>query len=167
MKYSFFDESQESIVGYYVLPLIGLSIKMFGCYFKSAHISRDHLTVLVKMSRGCKEPFWDHRCYQNDWDEGPNTYAIFRLPNNVQSDIKHFAEGKYSKISQSGKLRIYRNSGLHHNKQIDNLVVTDMKLLALTKSNLLREWIRSNYGITKGKNNELLELSDKESIYYD
>ena len=164
--YSFFDESKESLVGYYILPMIKLSFKTFGPFFKSAHLNRDGTAVRVTMSAGCREPFWENSYYQTDWTIGGTTFALFAIPEREQEDVALFMKGKYSKMSESVKLRIYRYSGLFYNKQIQHVVVTDMKLLVLTKSPILKQWIYDNYGIRKGKNSEFIQLKNKESIFY-
>ena len=68
-------------------------------------------------------------------------------------------------MSQLAKNKIYKHSGLYYNKQIDNLIVTDMKLLALSKSPILRNYIQDIFKVRIGKNLELLQLKDKNSIY--
>lgn len=165
---AYFNENKESLVDYFILPLVGLSYRAFGPYFKEAKLSRDLLSVRVKLSGGgCSEKFWDNPNYQTDWDQGSNTYAVFRIPEEFKDDVKVFATGKYSKMSDVVKKVIFKGSGLHYNKRIDNLIVTDMKLLALTKSPILKEWIEKQYRVKKGKNVEFLRLKNKDIIYYD
>ncbi|WP_428743178.1 hypothetical protein [Tenacibaculum sp.] len=164
---SFFDEEKESLVAYYLLPACQLSFKTFGLFFKDAKISRDFRTIRVEMSSGCKEPYWENLFYQTDWTENNITFAIFRIPDIFIKDVELFALGKYSKMSDNLKKRIYRLSGLFYNKRIDNTIVTDKKLLALTKSPILKEWIESTYKVRKGKNSEFIQLKNKDSIFYD
>lgn len=163
----FFDEEKESLVAYYLLPACQLSFKTFGLFFKDAKISRDFTTVRVEMSAGCKEPFWENLFYQTDWTENNTTFAIFRFPQIFVADVELFANGKYSKMSDNLKKRIYRYSGLFYNKRIDNTIVTDKKLLALTKSPLLKEWIEATYKVKKGRNSEFIQIKNKNIIYYD
>ena len=162
---TFFDEERESIVGYYILPLLGINKKTFGVYFKDAKLLPSKDAVVVELYKGCKEPFWENKFYQTDYTIDSTTFAIFSLPEEFKEDINLFCEGKYSQMSQLAKSKIYKHSGLYYNKQIDNLVVTDMKLLALSKSPILRNHIQDTFKIRIGKNVELLRLKDKNSIY--
>lgn len=162
---TFFDEERESIVGYYILPLLGINRKTFGSYFKDAKILSSKDAVIVELYKGCKEPFWENKFYQTDYTVDSSTFAIFSLPEEFNDDIGLFCEGKYSQMSQLAKNKIYKHSGLYYNKQIDNLIVTDMKLLALSKSPILRNYIQDIFKVRIGKNLELLQLKDKNSIY--
>lgn len=164
---SLIDEKNESLVAYYILPAVMMSYRAFGPYFKSAHIDRDHTAVMVTLVRGCKEEYWKNQFFQLDYDKNGCTYAVFRIPDSLRKDLDLFAEGKYSKMSDALKKRIYKHSGLLYNKQIDNLIVTDKRLLALTKSPILKQWVEETYKVKKGKNSEFIKLVNKESIYYD
>jgi hypothetical protein len=163
---TFFDEETESLVAYYILPTIGLNFKTFGVFFKTAKLTKDLSGIVVTLARGCKEPFWENYYYQKDYDLGADTIAIFRVPDFFVNDVKLFAEGKYSQMSTTIKRKICKGSGLVHSKQVDNLIVTDVRLLVLTKSTVLREWL-STQGIVVKPRTELLTLKDKNSIYYD
>lgn len=161
-----FNESKESLVGYYILPLVGMSYRAFGPYFKKAHIDREHSVVRVTMSRGCAEEYWNNNFFQVDYDEGENTYALYRIPEPYKDDVDLFAQGKYSQMSRGAKKTICNGSGLFYNKQIDNMVVTDKRLLALTGHPVLKQWVEETFEITKGKKSEYIKLKNKESIYY-
>ena len=165
--YTYFNEERESLAAYYILPLLNLSFKTFGSYYKAAKINRDLDCIRLELTPGCTEKFWEHWCYQVDYDRGNTTFAEFRIPLGFKNDLKIFASGKYSKISTRSKKLIYKHSGLHYNKQIDNLVVTDMKLLALTQSQILKDWLIDNYRLKIGKKAELIIIKNKENIYYD
>lgn len=160
-----FNEEEESLVAYYILPLIGLSFKTFSRFFKDCKLYRSKDAVQVILYSGCKEEFWEHPNYQHDFTVEDLTYVTFSLPTEFGDDISMFCKGKYSKFSDKAKQKIYKHSGLLYNKQIDNTVVTDMKLLALTKSPILKQWIKDNYKLVFGNNVELIRLSNKDSIF--
>ena len=160
-----FNEEEESLVAYYILPLIGLSFKTFGMYFKDCKLFRSQDAVQVQIYKGCKEPFWINDFYQVDYTIDDIIYITFALPSEFGDDISLFCKGKYSKMSNKAKDKIYKHSGLLHNKQIDNTVVTDMKLLALTKSPILKQWIRDNFKLVFGNNVEMIRLKNKDSIF--
>lgn len=163
----YFDEETDNLVTSYILPLININFRTFGFHFKDSKILRSQDAVIVYLYPGCKEPYWENPYYQNDYDIDNTTHVIFSLPEECKEDIALFCEGKYSKMSQKTKEKIYKGSGLLYNKQIDKLVVTDIRLLALTKSPILKEWIRENYKLRIGENLELLRLTNKDIIYAD
>lgn len=165
--HSIFNEEDSRLVAYYMLPLVQLSYRAFGPYFKRALINRDHNVIRVEMSEGCAEPFWENKFYQTDYSAKGTVYAFFRFPDMLRADVNIFASGKYSDMSKKAKERIYKHSGLYYNKQIDNLIVSDVRLLALSKSRKLKDWVEETFGVKKGKNTEFIKLKNKESIYYD
>jgi hypothetical protein len=160
-----FNEEKESLVTYYILPLIRLNFRAFGYHFLDCRLYRSMDAIQLTLMKGCKESYWEHPNYQHDYNVGGKVLVTFSLPAEFGDDILKFCEGKYSQMSDSAKNLIYKHSGLFYNKQIDKLVVTDMKLLALTKSQVLRDWIRDNYKLVFGNKLELIKLKDKESIY--
>lgn len=164
--YKLFDEEKESLVAYYLLPLLKISYRKFGAYFLDAKLTRDLSGIVVILAHGCKDPYWEHENYQNDYDTNLHTIVLFSIPDEFKSDVELFSNGKYSKISDLAKGLIYKHSGLYYNKQIDNKIVTDKVLLALTKNKVLEEWILREYGIKKGKNSEFIKLENKEIIYF-
>ena len=162
----FFDEERESLVGYYLLPLLGLSKNTFGQFYQDAKITRDRDAIVVYLYPGCKEPFWENENYQTDYTVDRVVYAVFAIPKEWKEDIDLFCEGKYSRMSELAKSKIYKSSGLTYNKQIDKFIVTDMRLLALTRSPILKQWMRENYKIISGANVECIRLKNKDIIYH-
>lgn len=164
---NFFDEEKESLVAYYLLPILGFGFKLFGKYFYSAKISKDCRSIKITLYKECKVKIWDYKHYQTDWPQGKFIHVLFGIPETYIEDVKVFSEGKYSKLSGRLKRRIYEYSGLFFNKQIDNTIVTDMRLLALSKSPILRNWLVEDQGVELDKRSEFIKLKNKDSIYYD
>lgn len=160
-----FDEEKDSLVTFYILPLLKINFRTFGYHFKTSLLFRTKDAIQVELFPGCKEKYWEHENYQSDYIRDGVVYVIFSIPSEFKEDVEIFCKGNYSQMSQKTKKIIYEYSGLYHNKQIDNLVVTDTRLLALTKSPVLKEWILKTYRLKYGENVELIRLNDKDSIY--
>ena len=160
-----FDEEKDSLVTFYILPLLKINFRTFGHYFKDCRLFRSKDAIRVELFPGCKEKYWDHENYQSDYNKDGNVFVIFSIPEEYLEDVEIFCNGKYSQMSQKTKQVIYKHSGLFYNKQIDNLIVTDTRLLALTKSPILKEWVRKTHKLIYGSKAEMIRLKNKEGIY--
>lgn len=161
-----FDEVRESIVTYYILPLVKLSYKAFGTHFLSSKLSRNCKEIIVQLMPLCEEEYWRNPYFKTDYTKDLTTYAVFTLPEEFTNDIKLFTEGKYSKMSDKAKETIYKHSGLHYNKKIGEHIVTDMRLLALSKHKVLRTWLIDNQQLKLCDENEFIQLKNPNIIYH-
>ena len=161
-----FDEVRESLVTYYILPLVKLSYKAFGKHFVTCRISENLKEVVVYLMPFCEEEYWRNPNFKTDYTKDLTTYAIFTLPEEFTEDIKLFSEGKYSKMSDKAKEVIYKHSGLHYNKKCGEHIVTDMKLLALSKHKVLRSWLIDNQKLRLCDKNEFIQLENPDIIYH-
>ena len=161
------DENKESIVAYYILPLVDMSFKAFNSFYVNCKLSRNHKEVIVYLIPLCPEEFWKNESYKLDYTSNLTTYAVFTIPEEFSSDVKLFVEGKYSKMSSKAKDKIYKHSGLHFNKKMGEIVVTDMKLIALTKHKALRSYLIDNQMLLLCDNGEFIKLKNKDIIYHE
>lgn len=159
------NETTESLVSYYLLPMVGINFRTFGPYFVDALLYPDVDVIRVELLTGCKEEYWNNPNYQGDYTKDNKTFVIFAIPEQFSEDVAMFKKGKYSHFKPETKKLIYDRSGLHYNKQIDNLIVTDMKLLALSRHPKLKEWIEESTGLRYGSNVELIRLKNPSRLY--
>lgn len=160
-----FDENNKSLVDYYLLPLLKINTKTFGVYFLESKVTHSLDAIVVTVLKECREKYWEQDYYQTDFTQGNKTHIIYSIPEEYLDDVKLFAAGKYSQMSQKTKEVIYKYSGLWYNKRMENVVVTDKLLLALTKSPILRRWMINEFNIVVGRLSEPLVLKFPEKIY--
>lgn len=160
-----FDEKTKSLVDYYILPLLKINTKTFGFYFVESKLVRCLDGIVVTILKECREKYWDHPNYQTDFNDGNKTHIIYSIPEEFLEDVKQFAEGSYSQMSSAAKEVIYKYSGLWYNKRLENVIVTDKLLLALTRSPILRKWMIDEFNVKIGKYSEPVVLEFPEKIY--
>ena len=162
---NFFDEERESIVAYYILPLVRLSFKAFGVYYINCKLSRNLKEVIVYVLPLCTEEFWKNENYKTDYTENCTTYIVYAIPDRFLNDVKLFSEGKYSRMSNEAKSMIYKHSGLKFNYKLGDFHITDKKLLVLTKNRHLRKWLTDQGILEEPIRQEYIVLKNKDIIY--
>ena len=161
-----FDEVRESLVGYYILPLCGISYKAFGIHFLDCRLTKNHKEVVVTLMPLCEEEYFKNVNFKCEHTDNLTTFVRFTIPEKFKMDVIQFSQGAYSSMSVEAKETIYKHSGLHYNKQIGDHRVTDMKLLALSKHKSLRLWLMDNCGLKLCDKGEFIVLENQNSIYY-
>ena len=162
-----FDEVRESLVTYYILPLCGISSKAFGIHFLDCRLTKNHKEVVVTLMPFCEEDYWKNVNFKCEHTANLTSYVRFTVPEKFSKDVDEFAKGNYSKMSDLAKKVIYKHSGLPYNKQIGDVKVTDMKLLALSKHPKLNLWLVSMYNLQLCHKGEFIVLENPNSIYYE
>jgi len=156
---------KENLCTYFVLPLLKLNKLRFVAEtnFIDSYLSRDCLNIYVKV---VDTKFFEHRMvmhpqYQGIWEdmEGKK-YVQYSIPLKWKADIQLFIEGKFSKMSESAKEMIRINSGLlfRERRESDNMIITDVRLLALERSIAVRQMWEDHYGVTLSDDQELLSI---------
>lgn len=134
--------SATNLCTYFVLPLVGINKSRFGgeANFLNSFLSRDGSLIYVEvylpefvMNEGLPE----HRCCV---DANGKDYLEFKIPKEFAGDVQLFMAGKYSEMSETVKRIIRENSTLQYKDLKDTTYRTDVRLLALEKSQVLKEY---------------------------
>lgn len=129
----------DTLVTYYILPILGLNKKSFGRPFKTSLISKDGLKVYVHLRRRMLTPTYKlNPYYVSEILLGSELYLIFTIPSTAIGDTKKFVEGKYSYMSKETKKLIYNGSTLPYNKTSGSFKLSHPILQALERTKFLR-----------------------------
>jgi hypothetical protein len=138
----------ESLVTYYILPLVGVNKLTFGRSFKASYISKDGNNVYVELSKNMHTPVYKANYnYVTELMHGTTKFIMFSIPIDYSMDIEHFMNGAYSKFQSSTKKKLYTTSSLPYNATMGSFSVSSPVLQALDKTKTLRSWIESSLGI--------------------
>lgn len=136
--------SATNLCTYFVLPLVGVNKNGFGgeANFLNSFLSKDGSLIYVEVympefvSMGLPE----HRVCK---DDNGKDYLEFKIPQKFKEDVALFMAGKYSEMSETVKRIIRENSTLQYKNLKDTTYRTDVRLLALEKSQVLRDYWNS------------------------
>ena len=159
-------EPNDSLVNYYILPLLGYNKHSFGGdkYFINSYLSRDYeLIVMVKPD--CPIRYWEFEHFKTDFNKDGDLVLIFHIDGKFKQDLGKFISGNFSKMSTFAKDLIYKNSGLFYKKKLGDVIVTSKILLALTRSKALKSWLQEEYGIELSEEEEVIPKPSTEIFY--
>ncbi|MBK9299080.1 MAG: hypothetical protein IPN14_00190 [Bacteroidetes bacterium] len=164
--------SLYSLCTYFVLPLVGVNKNGFGAEvnFLNSFLSRDgsliYVEVYMREFLGMGLP--EHRVCK---DDNGKDYLEFKIPQKFKGDVALFMAGKYSEMSETVKRIIRENSTLQYKNLKDTTYRTDVRLLALEKSQVLRDYWNSQLWDLPSQSHidEDMELLSKpnDSIFLD
>lgn len=138
----------DSLVTYYVLPLVGVNKLTFGRSFKASFLSKDGTKVYVELSKNMHTPNYKANYnYVAELMHGEVKFVIFTIPLDYAVDIQHFINGFYSKFQASTKKRIYQTSSLPYNATMGSFSVSSPILQALDKTKTLRSHLINSLGM--------------------
>ena len=138
----------DTLVTYYILPILGLNRKSFGRPFKTSLISRDGLKIYVHLRRRMLSPSYKSNPYFiSEIYLGEELYVIFTIPSTAIEDAKKFVQGKYSHMSKQTKKLIYNGSTLPYKKNSGSHTVSSFILQALDRSKWLRKHLEDSLQI--------------------
>lgn len=159
---------RDNLCTYFVLPLLRLNKFSFtGSNFINSYLTKDHHNIVVQvydlsLLRG---PVFIHPGYKKYVIKDGYFYLVFEIPKMRKIDIQLFIKGKYSAISDASKEVIYSWSGLPYKQANgEGKVITDCRLLALSRHKALREAWESQYGFELDSSNELLDIPNDRSF---
>lgn len=148
--------TEEHLSTYFLLPLIQLNKFSFGAAnFINSYVNRDGTVITVEVTdlRLC-ESHSTHPQYLKEKEIFGRSYIWFSLPERWSKDFTLFTQGKYSKLSEVARGMIIQFSGLTHNEG----GITDARILALNKSQVLREKWEEELNMILPDNMELLSV---------
>lgn len=132
----------DTLVAFYLLPLVGFNFESFGKKYIRTTLSRSGEFIYVELKSTLETPHYElsdnFECTANI--DG-KIYAAFRIPSEFKYDIDHFKQGLYSKMRESTKKIIYSKSGLLYNKRKGEHYVSHPILQALTKTKALKKYL--------------------------
>lgn len=138
--------SEYHLSTWFILPLIQLNKFSFGeANFVNSYVNAAGTIITVEMIdlRLC-ESFQNHPEYKDEKSTGKHSFIYFELPARWRTDFELFKAGKYSKMSDEAKELIIAHSGLKYQyvDEDNQTPITDARLMALERSDILREkWI--------------------------
>ena len=141
---------------HFILPLLKLSKTSFhspgflNCYLT---VDRTRVYVLIVQHVFLSRKILAHKQYAGTYRCPDGYFVVFKVPGRWASDVNLFCEGRFSKMSRKAREYIIRYSGLDYRKKEGKRVVTDGRLLALERPEIVKEmWGRElfNAGSHKG-----------------
>jgi len=143
--------NEHNLCTYFILPLAGVSKSKFGgdLNFVDTYLKKDLTSIYVEvfdsiLVQGAIPE------YKEFTDVNGKVYLEFSINPSFKPDVEKFIEGKYSQFSARAKTTIRTKSGLMYKTVVGLTSRTDIRLLALDKSPLLRdlwdEFLDTNVG---------------------
>jgi hypothetical protein len=148
----------DSLVTYYVLPLIGLNKLSFGNCFHASYVDKEGLKVFVELKRNMTSPSYKKNPYYvSQMVFKGKMIIMFTIPSEFIKSCRHFVNGEYSKMSKDAKKLIYSTSSLPYNKNKGSFVMSHPVLQALDTTQTLRSFLINHLGVkTLASSNELI-----------
>jgi len=137
---------RENLCTHFILPLLKLNkFSFLSGNFINAYISTSKRELIVQVADRAlvSRKAFTHPYYHSDIWNGSSLYIIYELPSKWANDLDLFCSGQFSKMSKAAKGYIRRYSGLPWEANNGSDIVTDGRLLALDKHEVLKEmWER-------------------------
>jgi len=138
----------DTLVTYYLLPLIGLNKKSFGRSFKSSYIDQAGTRLFVELSSNMKVPLYrGNTQYIAEIALPKGLLIMFVVSAKMLPDVQLFISGKYSEMSKEAKNVIYKSSTLPYNKTMGSFKMSNPILQALDKTKTLRTYLEDTLNI--------------------
>lgn len=156
---------------YFILPLTGVNKLRFGgeANFLNSFLSMDGSLIYVEVYQPefvVDALLPEHRtCI----DGNGKDYFELKVPEKFREDVILFMEGKYSEMSDTVKRIIREDSTLDNQVLKGTTRQTDVRLLALDKSSVLREYWESqlwDWSAQSHINDEMELLSKPDEFSY-
>lgn len=161
---------KDNLCTYFVLPLLKLSKFRFiaDSNFIDSFLSEDKKLIFVQVLETLflEYRLQEHPDYKGVYkDNLGNKFIVYAIPEQFHYDVEKFVSGRYSSMSEEAKELIQEYSGLYYRyKQSDDKIVTDIRLLALEKADIVRDLWEDALACTLEDGQELLSIPGKESF---
>jgi hypothetical protein len=161
---------EHNLCTFYLLPLLG--INKFSFHEKNfmecfAHPEGKYLYVQVKNLENCYPDVYECRNYLGTEQTEHGYFMIwYRFPFRLwRREFDAFKRGMYSEFSERAKSKIIANSGLWWRKKVEGKKrpFTDLRLLALYRSEVLRKKWEADLKLNLGPEHELLPAPDEHT----
>jgi len=164
----FLIDTDDTVLNYYLLPLVGVKKASFGEDFIKTLMSKNGKLCYVELSKFTGK-FNSHQNFKSSIKLSNRYFVIFKVPDEFITDTVLLIHGKYSKLSINAKDLIKHYSGLYFNKKTAKGYLTSKAIFALDSHPVLITYYEQYLGLTKEQVDELiikpkLELMDKLKI---
>ena len=145
----------DTVLNYYLLPLVGVNKESFGDNFIRTLITKDgkYAYILVNHKTAA---FTSCDNFIGLHSIGDLNYVIFQVPDKYLIDTQLLVESKYSKMSGAAKDLIRNHSGLYYNFQCKDGYITSKAILALDKHPSMVTFYTNVLGLTPNQANNLI-----------
>jgi len=149
----------DTLVTYYVLPLVGLNRKSFGNCFKASYVNQEGLKIYVELKKNMVAPSYrTNPHYISEMVIDGTLFVIFTVPSVFIVDVELFIRGQYSEMRKQAKQVIYHTSTLPYNKTMGSFTMSHPVLQALDKTKTLRGFLINELGVTTlAESDELID----------
>lgn len=149
----------ETLVTYYMLPLVGVNKLTFGRSFKSSYIDDYATKLYVELSKNMHTPVYKTNVnYLTELMHNSIKFVVFNIPEEFSTDAQLFTMGAYSRMSKPAKKKIYLTSSLPYNASMGSFTVSHPILQALDRTKTLRTFLLKELGIRSiPTTNELID----------
>jgi hypothetical protein len=163
---------RENLCTYFILPMLKLNKFRFvsESNFVNSFLSSDAKYIYVQV---LETIFFEHRLASHPQFDGifidshNNRFIRYKLPTDYATDIDRFCKGQFSKLSVITKKLINKYSGLLYKELNEQgLMVTDVRLLALDKSEAVKEMWEEYFDVCMN-GMELLSIPQTNSYILD
>jgi hypothetical protein len=153
----------DTLVTYYILPLLGLNKKSFGNRFRTSLLDFNG-RVYVRLSKPMEIPTYkDNPNFTSEIIIAGEFYITFTIPDEFYEEFTLFLAGTYSKYKKEAKEIIYKTSTLHYNKPIGKFILSHPILQALDRTKTLREFLKKYFQVEElAESGELIDKPQKE-----
>lgn len=134
--------SATNLCTFFILPLVGVNRLKFGgdANFLNSFLSKDGSLIYAEVYQTDFATRLNLPKHRVCLDANGKDYIEFTIPEQFQKDVELFMAGKYSKLSHIAKQIIREHSSLPYKVLKGTTYNTDVRLLALDKSNVLKEF---------------------------
>ena len=133
----------ETLVTYYILPMVGINKTTFGSKFVNCYINKEGSKIYVELKSNLRSPDLYRRTphYFNEVLIADVRFIVFKIPDEYLIDVAKFLRGNYSEMQRDTKKLIYVGSSLPYNKTMGSFKNTHPILQALDKTKTLRSYL--------------------------
>lgn len=153
----------DTLITYYMLPLVNVNKHTFARGFKTSYINDIGTTLYVELNKPMISPTYKLSSYYLSETLIKDTlFIVFKIPDRFLDDGNKFINGLYSQMSREAKKLIYSTSTLPYNVKMDTFAMSHPILQALTKTKSLRKFLLEYLGVeVLADSGELIEEPDK------
>lgn len=159
---------RDNLCTYFILPLLKLNKFRFlaESNFVNSFLSIDRKYIYVEVleTMFIEHKLMTHPQFCGLFSDGITYFIRYKIPAKFREELDLYAVGKYSKFSKEAKQLIYKHSGLAYKQLSDSgALVTDLRLIALEKSPILRELWEAYLKVTIHTEMDLLSIPSNKS----
>lgn len=139
----------ETLVTYYLLPIVDVNKLTFGSKFVNSFVSKDGTKIYVELKGNLRSPglYRNKLSFSTEVVIKGTLFIIFKVSEEFIIDVVKFLRGNYSEMQRNTKKLIYASSSLPYNKTMGSFKNTHPILQALDKTKTLRSYLIDELGV--------------------